>query len=219
MAFQDLIKAAQIYFPSLQVKYKNQSGFMKFLSKLLFFTPGFMTDYTTTLGTTIYAPNPQFFTLHPVSSSVVLLHEFVHMHDQKVVSQLAFQIAYLLPQILILPALLLFLWHWWIAIPAILLLALPLPAFFRMNSERRAYISSIYTIQKLSQLKNFDPRLANQRDAFISYFISSNYYWMWPFKNHLLNDFNQAIQDVQAGKRPYQDDQLFDMLDDLVTKV
>lgn len=219
MAFQDLITSAQQYFPSLQVKYKNQSGFMKFLSKLLFFTPGFMTDYTTTLGTTIYAPNPQFFTLHPVSSSVVLLHEFVHMHDQKVVSQLAFQIAYLIPQILILPALLLFLWHWWVAVLAILLLAAPLPAVFRMNSEKRAYLSSLYTIQKLSQLKNFDPKLTNQRDAFVGYFIDSSYYFMWPFKNHLLNDFNQAIQDVQAGKRPYDDPELFDMLDDLVTKV
>ena len=220
MAFQDLITAAQTYFPSLQVKYKDQSSLMKFLGKLLFFNPSFMTDYTTTIGTTIYAPNTQFFTLHPVSSSVVLLHEFVHMHDQKQVSQIAFQIAYLMPQILILPALLLFFWHWWVAVLAILLLAAPLPAFFRMNSEKRAYISSIYTMQKLGQRLNFDPMLTKQRDAFVGYFIDSSYYFMWwPFKNHLLNDFNQAIQAVQAGQRPYQDDQLFDMLDILVTKV
>src|SRR5271167_3756358 len=110
MAFTDLVTAATTYFPKLQIKYKNQSSVMRFLGKLLFFTPGFMTDYTTTIGSTIYAPSTQFFTLHPVSSSVVLLHEFVHMYDQKIVSPLLFQLTYLLPQLLILPALLLFFW-------------------------------------------------------------------------------------------------------------
>jgi hypothetical protein len=41
---------------------------------------------------------------------------------------------------------------------------------------------------------------------------------MWPFKSILTDDFNQALANVQAGKRPYEDP-VFDMLDDLVTKL
>src|SRR5258708_39606218 len=126
MSFQDLVKNAQRYFPSLQIKYKNQSSFMKFLGALMFFNKGFMTSYTTTIGSTIYAPTEKFFQLHPVSGAVVFMHELVHLYDQKRIGKLWFQFTYALPQILALPALLLFLISWKIALPVILFLLLPI---------------------------------------------------------------------------------------------
>jgi hypothetical protein len=222
MAFTDLLTAAQTYFPSLQVKYKDQNLLMQIIGKILFFTPSFMTDYTTTIGNTLYAPSKSFFTLHPVSGAVVFMHETVHLYDQNRIGRLWFQLGYMFPQILVLPALLLFLVSWKLAIPLIILFALPIPfaSYWRMNLERRAYLSSIYTIYKLSQKLNFDPQyILAQRDAFVSYFINSSYYWMWPAIHHITSDFDQAIQAVQAGNRPYQDDQLFAMLDVLISKV
>jgi hypothetical protein len=218
MAFQDLVTASQKYFPSLQVKYKDQSTFMKILGFLLFFNKSFMTDYTTTIGNTIYIPNENYIKLRPISGAVVFLHEMVHMYDQKRIGYLWFQLAYALPQILILPAILLFLLSWKIAIPAIILFALPIPSYFRMNFERRAYLSSLYTLQKLSERLQFNPKLDSQNTYFIECFVDSSYYFMWPFGGPITNDFQNATKLVQAGQRPYNDP-VFDMLDDLVTKV
>lgn len=218
MAFQDLVTASQKYFPSLQVKYKDQSAFMKFLGFLLFFNKSFMTDYTTTIGNTVYIPTENYIKLRPVSGAIVFLHELVHMYDHKRLGTFWFQLSYMMPQIFALPALLLFLLSWKIALPVIIFFLLPLPSYYRMIYERRAYYSSIYALQKLGQRLNFDPRLESQNAYFVEYFVDSSYYFMWPFKSIMNDDFTAATQLVEAGKRPYEDP-VFDMLDDLVTKV
>lgn len=218
MSFQDLLTAAQTYFPSLQIKYKDQSWFMKALGKILFFNPSFMTSYTTTIGETVYFPNQKFVQIRPISGAVILMHELVHMYDEKKLTKPVFSASYLFPQILVpIFLLMLFFLSWKIVLPLAILCLAPIPAFFRMEYEKRAYMSSLYTLQKLGQRLNFDPKLTTQAQYFVSYFKDSSYYFMWPFKN-LDAEFAQAVTDVQAGKRPY-DSPVFDMLDDLVTKV
>ena len=218
MPFQELLTSAQKYFPSLQVKYKDQSAFMKFLGFLLFFNKSFMTDYTTTIGNTIYFPNANFIKIHPVSSSVVFLHELVHLHDHKRIGSLWFQFSYLIPQIFALPALLLFLLSWKIALPVLIFFLLPLPSYFRMIYERRAYYASMYSLKKLSDRMKFNPQLEQQASYFAGRFVDSSYYFMWPFSSIIDDDFAAAAQLVAADKRPYEDP-VFDMLDDLVTKI
>lgn len=217
MVFQDLVSAAQKHFPSLQVKYKNQSTFMKFLGTILFFNKGFMTNYVTTIGSTIYIPDETYMKLHSVSGSVVFLHELVHIYDSGRITRSLFTFLYLLPQIMALFLLpLLFFIKWWIVLPLILLCLAPIPAYFRMTFEKRAYISSIYTLNALGKRLNFDPHLDTQKTFFVDQFKDSYYYFMWPFD--VTYEFNQAITLVQSGQRPYQDP-IFDILDDLVTKV
>lgn len=219
MAFQDLVTAAQKYFPSLQVKYKENSKLMKLLGTLLVFNKGFMTDYTTSIGRTIYIPNQNYVRFRPVSGAVVFLHDIVHLHDQKKMGTMWFQFLYMFPQILSVPVLLLFLFlSWKIVLPLLLLSLLPIPSYFRMKLERRAYLSSIYVIFKLSQRLNFKPHLDSQCKHFSKYFFDSSYYFMWPFKARIINDFNEAVKAIQDGKRPYEDP-IFDILDDLITKV
>jgi len=217
MAFQDLLTAAQAHFPSLQVKYKNQSKFMKFLGTILFFNKSFMTDYVTTIGSTIYIPNDTYMKLHSVSGSVVFMHELVHIYDSGRISRPLFTFFYLLPQIMaifLLPFL--FFVKWWVILPMILLCLAPIPAYFRMIFEKRAYISSIYTLNALGKRLNFNPQLTNQTSFFVAQFKDSYYYFMWPFD--VTPEFTNAISLVQSGQRPYQDP-IFDILDDLVTKV
>jgi hypothetical protein len=218
MSFQDLLTSAQKYFPSLQVKYKDQSWFMKLLGKIMFFNPGFMKTYTTTIGSTVYFPNETFVKIRPISGCVILMHELVHMYDEKKLTKPVFSFSYLFPQILVpIFLLMLFFVSWKIALPLALLSLAPLPAYFRMTYEKRAYISSLYTMQLLGKRLNFDPKLSIQASAFVKHFKDSSYYFMWPF-GKLEGEFTQAVTDIQAGKRPY-DSPVFDMLDDLVTKV
>ena len=40
----------------VSIKYKDNSWFMKVLSKILFFNKKFMTRFTTTIGKTVYFP-------------------------------------------------------------------------------------------------------------------------------------------------------------------
>lgn len=217
MSFKDLVTAAQKHFPDLQVKYKDQSPFMKFLGKALFFNPGFMTSYTTTIGSTVYFPTESFVNERPASAAVVLLHELVHIKDAQKFSKPLFSFLYLTPQILVLLCLPLLLLSWKIALPLMVLFALPTPSFFRMHFEKRAYLTSLYALSKLGERLKFPPLLVSQESLFLQQFKDSSYYFMWPFSN-LQKDFDLAVNKIKAGERPFEDP-VFDILDELLPTV
>jgi hypothetical protein len=160
MAFQDLIGAAQTHFPNLQIKYKDQSKLMKFLSKILFFNKNFMTDYTS-FNNTIYIPSQHFVKIHPVSSVVLFLYELVHLHYPK----------------------------------------------------RKAYLSSLYIIWKLSQKLQFKAPLESNIKV-----LAHQLNKPWKNASALEREFEVAAQKIRNGGRPYEDP-VFDMLDDLITKL
>ncbi len=148
MKFSNLVADSQKHFPDLKIKYKDESSLMKVIGYLLFFNKRFMTSYTTTIGSSIYFSNQIFVRSHPIAATIILLHELVHIYDAKKISSFLFSLLYLSPQILAVLSLpLYFLIGWWSLL--FLLLLLPLPAFFRMHFERRAYIASLYVLYKL----------------------------------------------------------------------
>ena len=217
MSFRNLVTASEGYFPKLKIKYKDESWLMKLIGKLVFFSPGFMTEYTTTIGETVYYPSEKFVKLHPVSSSVVLLHELVHLHDQKKIGKIPFIFSYLFPQILVpVCILLLLLVSWKIMLPLAILLSFPIPALFRTHWEKRAYLSSFYVLQLLGNKLKFNPHLESQEKLFLDYFHGSSYYYMWPF-NDINKQFDGALELAKEGKRPFEDP-VFDMIEDLVAK-
>lgn len=217
MSFQDLVTNAQQTYPDLQIKYKDQSIFMKILGILLFFNKDFMTSYTTTIGSTVYFPTEKFVKARPVSTSVILLHELVHIHDSKKVSKPFFGFLYLFPQILILLCIPLFFFFWKVALILLILFALPLPAYFRMYYEKRAYMTSLYVINALSKRLSFNIDLNASKEGFLTQFKSRYYYFMWPFSN-INKDFEIATQKISNGLRPF-DDEVFETIDTLVKKV
>lgn len=217
MSFQELVTAAQRHFPDLQVKYKDQSPFMKFLGKVLFFNPGFMTSYTTTIGSTVYFPTESFVSARPTSAAVVLLHELVHIKDSQKISRFLFSLLYLSPQVFVLFCLPLLLLSWKIALPLMVLFALPIPSFFRMHFEKRAYLTSLYSLYRLGNRLNFPPLLISQEALFLQQFKDSSYYFMWPFSN-IQKDFDLAVSKIKDGQRPFEDP-IFDFLDDLILTV
>lgn len=217
MVFQEVVTAAQTYFPDFQVKYKEDIWWMRILGKILFFNKEFMTYYSTTIGSTVYFPKVMVEKL-PTTSAIVLLHELVHIHDSKRLTKPFFSFLYLLPQVLsVLSIPFFFLFGWKIALLPLLFLA-PLPAYFRMTFEKRAYISSLYVLKKLSLRWNKDLELDTTAKSYAQHFIDSSYYFMWPFSSTINQQFNEAVVEINKGNHPYEDS-VFDTLDDLQTKI
>lgn len=211
-----VLNKAKTYFPDLQVKFKDESLLMKILSFILFFNKSFMTRYTTTIGSTIYFPSRKAVDLLKITYLNVFLHELVHVHDAKKISKLLFSFLYLLPLSLIPICLgLFFLVTWKIMLPITILCALPLPAYFRMRFEKRAYMVSLYVTDILSKKTPFDNNIDQLKKDLLSNFKTSNYYFMWVFKG-LDKDFDDAVNKIKDGKRPYED-KVFDMIEDILS--
>lgn len=217
MSFQSLIQSAQKHFPKLQIKYKDKSLLMKTIGKILFFNKSFMTGFSTTLGSTVYFPSENYIKLRSVSSSAVFLHELVHVKDAQKISGPIFGLLYLFPQILALFCLPLFLLSWKIALPLLVIFMLPIPAFFRMKFEKKAYEASLYALHHIGLKLSFDPKLERQASRFEAHFKSSKYYFMWPFSN-IKKDFEAAIIVIRCGQRPYKDS-IFDIIDELIKEI
>jgi hypothetical protein len=212
MSFDKLVENAKQFFPDLQIKYKDESPFMKLLSKILFFNTSFMTSYTTTIGSTIYFPNKNFIEIRPMSSTIIFLHELVHIYDSKRFNKSIFSFLYLSPQILALltfPLLFISLKF----LPLLLLLA-PIPSPGRMYLEKRAYFVSLYVMQQLATKFNYNSKLDRNKEYFSSQFDSGSYYWMWTFKG-LKKDFKDAVEKILSGKKPYEDP-VFNIIDQLL---
>lgn len=205
------------YYPDFKIDYKDKSILMKIIGKLSFFSPSFMIDYTTTIGETTYFPTLAFVDKKPITALVVLLHELVHVYDEKRLGKIIFGLSYLFPQILFIPALFLFVLSWKIAIPLLFIFLLPFPAYFRMIHEKRAYFASLYCMSVLNKKSGYNIDLKGQGSFFREQFVNSCYYFMWPFKN-LEVEFENAISMIEQGKRPYED-KIFDVLDDILSVV
>lgn len=211
MISDKVLTKAKEFFPDLEIRYKEESTLMKVLGKILFFNKSFMTNFTTTLGSKIYFPNKKFVDLRPLSSLVVLLHELVHVSDSKKWSRVLFSFLYMFPLSLALVFLPLLLVSWKVFLPLLVLSLLPIPAYFRMVFEKRAYMVSLYVLQQLSIKKEFTTNLDTAAASYLENFKDSSYYFMWPFKN-LEKEFADAVVKVKAGQKPYEDP-VFEMVD------
>ena len=133
--------------PDLRIRFKDESRLMKVIGWVLARVGmgAFMTDFTTTIGRSIYFPSRAWAAeLEPWD---VVAHEGVHARDDKRVGGLWFRFSYLFP-LSLLPLALLSLgaiWgsSWWLVNLAWLGAAAPWPAPGRVHWERRAYLMTI----------------------------------------------------------------------------
>lgn len=153
---------------------KQDSWLMRVLGKLLFFNKRFMTDYYTTVGSTIYTPVGE-----DNVSDAVLAHEYVHVYDARKLSLPLFSFLYTFPQCLALLSLGALAAIWWLPalwfLTALVFLA-PIPAPFRAWFEIRGYRMSLLVMTEGG------PPAEWMLDWASKYFVGSDYYWMWPFK-------------------------------------
>jgi len=216
--FDNIINYAKKYFPNLVVKYKDQSILMKIIGLLLFFNKSFMTSFITTLGYTTYFPSIQFIKNNQISSTIILLHELVHMSDTKKYGKLLFSFIYTSPQILAILAIP-FLFISWKFSLIFLLCALPIPSIGRAYLEMRAYLISLYAKDKIFKKLNYGLELDANYDYFSLNFTGSAYYYMFPFSYIIKTMFKNGIQKILDGNKPYNDDTIFNMIDDLIDQI
>lgn len=201
--------------PNYSVAYKDQSTLMKILAKLMFFNPTFMTEYVTTLGSTIYFPSQSYTRTHPISSKLVLCHELIHIKDASKLTLPLFGLLYILPQILAIASIPLFFFHWWIGLLCLLFLA-PIPAFFRMHFELKAYTFSVYAIYRMNQMFNYKIKYDQSISFYAGQFSGPDYYYMWPFTGPEAH-MNDALAQFQQGKKPFYSTEYYDMIDTLLS--
>jgi hypothetical protein len=190
--------------PGFQIKFKNESPLMKFISKILFFKKDFM-SCTTAWGNTIYLSDRKIFEANPDAYVSTFCHEFVHMLDEQE-NPVLYKLKYIFPQILSLLSLGAFfalLNPWFLMFLLCLLFLLPIPST-RSGIELRGYGMSIKCSLWAGNI------ISNERiEQIIDQFSSSAYYFMCPFRlyvrkrldyylisNDCLNDKNKAYQDV-----------------------
>jgi hypothetical protein len=190
--------------PNFNIKFKNQSTLIKIISYILFFNKNFMTQYITTIGSTVYFPSEQFLEADAPDNQAVIAHEFVHAVDNK--NNLLFKPLYLFPQILtplfiilffVLPHIFNF-----ISLGIALVCLLPIiPAFWRSKDELRGYQMSLFMESEL--MKEYETPIdeynSNLNDLVIfcnNEFTGSGYYWMNRFG--VIGQLNDTITKIKT---------------------
>lgn len=176
--YKQLLVDLKTEFPKFRVVSKTESAFMRFLSFLArVFTFGsqrtFMTDYTTTVGTTVYVPEG-WDSWSDERRIPVLRHERIHMRQVK---------------------------KWSIPIFYLLYLFLPLPlglAWFRARFEWEAYEETMR-----AQADRHGSRLLEDerfRDAIVRNFTTGAYGWMWPFEKKIVEWYGASKARILAER-------------------
>lgn len=190
---------------SFNIKYKNQSIFMKFLGILLFFNKEFMSKYITTIGNTIYFPNEEFVQNNPEPAICILAHELMHIRQAEKYGKIIFSILYLFPQCLALLALLAPVSLWFLVF---LICLAPLPAPWRTKFEREGYTMSLFMFYEQLKINQTTPDkiraslLEHSQKINNLYFKGSAYWFMWPFgiifENNIIDIMNGVIESNDA---------------------
>ena len=192
--FNRFVSILQQKQPGLNIKFKDESWFMKLLGKLAFFNKNFMTTFTTVIGKNIYLPTRDGLeNSEDLGPLVIVAHEYRHMCDFGSWFKSFFvRVAYFSPQILS-PLMFLFLLLpvvWAVSVPLSLILFLawltPIPSPGRKYFEFKGYTTSLFALNEIYKENKWSETerryLLEDQVAFMNeQFTSSAYYYMWPW--------------------------------------
>lgn len=173
-----LIEYAHNEIEGFNIEYKDISMLMKILGALSPWNPRFMSDFTTTVGTTMYVPRKDFMGSQELYLEIVA-HELVHMRESKKQGALLYFLRYFFPQNLALLALFAIgaVWSpWFLLALAFLACLAPLPAPGRRDIELSGYVMTLCVrYWSTQQLLETDFTWASRE------FTGAAYYFMWPW--------------------------------------
>jgi len=163
-------------FPSFKVVRKSDSFLMKVISVFLRIITlnqmnEYMTDFTTTIGNTIYVPTV-WDKYVPRTQIAILRHERVHMRQAARMGRILFFLTYV----------------FW-----------PFPLFFawgRTKLEMEAYEETMLAARE----NGVDITGTAFREDIIKHFITAQYGWMWPFRRTIERWFDDAALRIISGK-------------------
>jgi hypothetical protein len=191
---------------AFEIKYKNESFFMKFLNLFVrLFNKEFMTLYVTTIGDTIYFPSRDFIENNEEVSICVLSHEVVHVYQAQKLGRVLFSTAYLFPQCLSLLSILAVFGFFWTPMLFNLLFLLflaPIPAVWRKKFELEAYTITCLMWYSIFKVSGYDEnKIIQKMNAEIDFidktFTGPSYFFMWPFG--IQNELRNNIAGIQKG--------------------
>jgi len=185
--FDKLEQVIKTRVPEFEIKYKEESNFMKLLNKILFFNKRFM-EFTTTIGKKVYFTNKKKIEENPNSCFITLAHEYVHVIDG--MNEPLFKLKYLFPQILSVFSLFSFLSFfslWFLLFLTFLLFLLPIPAPFRTKSEIRGYGMTLFVEKKL----NYDYEV--DLKYIVDKFVNADYYFMSRNKKYVEKELREYL--------------------------
>lgn len=217
--FSALENRIKTRYPSFSYKFKDQDSFMKRLGKAMFFNKGFMSVYTTTLGSTVYFPNKADFDADPDNYFETLCHEYVHVADDAK-HPVLFKLKYLFPQILAAPAVLFVLLlpiliplmifsiisPWWLLTLLTAAFLAPISSPGRTQAELRGYGMSIKV--RMWEGFNTDDVIKYFNERYVPAFTESGYYYMCRNKDYVEKELDKYIvsDDCLKDENPaYQD--------------
>jgi hypothetical protein len=188
VCYEKLLNYVKSQISGFEIKSKKESRLMNLLSVVLFFNKRFLTSYVTTLYPCVYVPSLPWNPYRPLSRTITLAHEYVHLYDRQRLGWL-FNILYLSPQIFALLALGAFWNPWWLLA---LLFLLPLPSPGRAWLEFRGYRMTAAVQWWLAREEINTVWIENQ-------FTGPAYYWMFPFKKFMERRIVKAIENIKSG--------------------
>lgn len=173
-------------YPDFKIAFKTESSLTKTINLIVcIFNKNFMTNFITTVGSTVYFPSPAHIDESEYRSIATLAHEYVHVVDSKRASVLIFGLLYLmpLPLFFILMALG---FLWWPLFLISLVFLLPLPAPYRTWAEMRGYTMTLFVMNEIYKERgmtqeNRKVQLYEVSSRINENFTGFNYYLMWPF--------------------------------------
>lgn len=193
-----LIEYAHAEIPGFDIKYKDDSTFMKvlgFLSKP--FNPKFMSDFTTTVGTTMYVPKTDFLYVQNDYIEIVA-HELVHMRENKKQGSVLYFLRYFFPQVLALLSIFALgaIWSPWFLLSLLFLLFLaPLPSPGRREIEMEGYQMSL-CIRYWTTMQLLEPDFAGVAKEF----TGPAYYFMWPWRDEIIHELKMRAIKIRSGQ-------------------
>lgn len=176
--FVQLLVETKAEFPKFKIVMKPESRFMRLLAFLLkIVTFGsqktFLTDYTTTVGTTVYVPG-DWNSWVDERRIPVIRHERVHMRQAR---------------------------KWSIPLFFFLYLLFPLPlglAYFRARFEWEAYEETMRAHVDIHGTRLLADTLF--RDSIVKNFTGGAYAWMWPFKSKVEGWYAASVAKILAER-------------------
>jgi hypothetical protein len=174
LLLQELQDDIKREYPAYRMLPKSSSTLMRridvFLKVItLWKMRGFMTDFITTIGYTVYVPSS--WALYPEYEKMVILrHERVHMRQRAKYGPVLFSFLYLF---------------------------FPLPcffAYFRMKFEQEAYAESLRALVELLDSGRSMVQMPVLREQYIGFFTGASYFWTWPWRVRLEKWFDGAVK-------------------------
>jgi len=161
----------------VEIKYKDESLFMKALGLLLSFNKTFMTSFTTTIGSTIYFPSRKWLAeRNPETTIAIVAHEVTHVMDSRMLGTLRYVTKYLAPQLGALGALGAFgaIWGgpWFLLFLGCLVCLAPWGSSGRTQLELKGYATSMAVAAWLGHPYSSPPAWVAKQ------FSGPNYYFM-----------------------------------------